>query len=156
MRPAFAALLQPGDHRAQERLEGFMDGMKRHYPGQHARTVIVRDLPYRLSTGEALLEKARMEFPDSDLLVFSSDLFATGALLSCQRMGIKVPSQLGIIGFGDYEMAKEMVPSLTTVAVPTTQIGRQAAQLILQRLKGVHDTPGKLNLGFELVARDSA
>jgi LacI family transcriptional regulator, gluconate utilization system Gnt-I transcriptional repressor len=155
-RPAFAALLQPGDHRAQERLEGFMDGMKRHYPGQHARTVIVRDLPYRLSTGEALLEKARMEFPDSDLLVFSSDLFATGALLSCQRMGIKVPSQLGIIGFGDYEMAKEMVPSLTTVAVPTTQIGRQAAQLILQRLKGVHDTPGKLNLGFELVARDSA
>ena len=155
-RPTFVALLQPGDHRAQERLEGYLEGLARHYPGQSARTVIAHDLPYRLSTGSALLEQARAQYPDSDLLVFSSDLFATGALLSCQRMGIKVPSELAIIGFGDYEMARELVPSLTTVAVPTTRIGREAAQLILQRLRGGQATPGKLNLGFELVARESA
>jgi len=49
-----------------------------------------------------------------------------------------------------------MVPSLTTVAVPTTQIGKASARLILERLRGAQDTPGKLNLGFELVARESA
>jgi LacI family transcriptional regulator, gluconate utilization system Gnt-I transcriptional repressor len=155
-RPTFAALLRPGDHRAQERLEGYLEGVARYYPGLPVRTVVARALPYRLSTGTRLLDEARAKYPDSDLLVFSSDLFATGALFACQRMGIKVPSQLGIIGFGDYEMAKEMVPSLTTVAVPTTRIGKEAAKLILQRLKGVQDTPGKLNLGFELVARESA
>jgi LacI family gluconate utilization system Gnt-I transcriptional repressor len=155
-RPTFAALLQPGDHRAQERMDGYLEGVARHYPGQTARTVVARDLPYRLSTGSALLDEARAKYPDSDLIVFSSDLFATGALLSCQRMGIGVPSQLGIIGFGDYEMAAELVPSLTTVAVPTTQIGKASAQLILQRLRGAQDTPGKLNLGFQLVVRESA
>lgn len=156
VRPAFAALLQPGDHRAQERLDGYREGMAMHYPGQPERTILDQDMPYRLTTGSTLLNKALAAYPDSDLLVFSSDLFATGALLSCQRMGIKVPAQLAIIGFGDYEMAKEMVPSLTTVAVPTTRIGSEAAQLILQRLRGVQDTPGKLNLGFQLVKRDSA
>lgn len=155
-RPTFAALLRPGDHRAQERLEGYLEGVGRYYPGQPARTVVAHDLPYSLSTGSALLDKARAQYPNSDLIVFSSDLFATGALLSCQRMGIQVPSQLGIIGFGDYEMAKEMVPSLTTVAVPTTRIGREAAQLILQRLKGGPEIPRRLNLGFELLARESA
>jgi LacI family gluconate utilization system Gnt-I transcriptional repressor len=155
-KPVFAALLQPGDHRAQERLEGYLEGLDRHYPGQPARTVIVRDLPYRLSTGRALLDEAQATYPDCDLIVFSSDLFATGALLTCQRRGVEVPARLGIIGFGDYEMAGEMVPSLTTVSVPTTRIGNEAARMILQRLKGVRDIPGKLDLGFELLARESA
>jgi len=155
-RPAFAAVLRPGDHRAQERLEGYLHGMARHYPGQPPRTVIDHDLPYRLATGSVLLDMARARYPDSDLFVFSSDHFAAGALLSCQRRGIPVPSELGIIGFGDYEMAKELVPSLTTVAVPTTRIGQEAARLILLRLKGGEPSPGRLDLGFELVARESA
>lgn len=155
-RPTFAALLQPGDHRAQERLDGYLEGLARYYPALPARTVIAHDLPYQLSTGSALLEEARVRYPDADLLVFSSDLFAAGALLSCQRMGIQVPNQLAIIGFGDYEIARHLVPSLTTVAVPTTRIGKEAAQLILQRLKGGPQSPGRLDLGFELVPRESA
>lgn len=155
-RPTFAALLQPGDHRAQERLQGYLDGVARYYPGQPVRTVVARDLPYRLGTGSALLDKARAEHPETDVLVFSSDLFATGALLTCQRRGIRVPTELAIIGFGDYEMSAETVPSLTTVAVPTTEIGKASARLILERLRGAQDTPGKLDLGFRLVARESA
>jgi len=155
-RPAFAAVLQPGDHRAQERLEGYLRGMEQHYPGQPARTHVAEDLPYRLHTGSVLLEQARAAFPDSDLFIFSSDNFAAGALLSCQRKGIEVPAELGIIGFGDYEMAQELVPSLTTVAVPTTRIGKEAARLILQRLKGGQQGSRTLDLGFQLVARESA
>ena len=155
-RPTFVASFQSGDDRAQERLEGYLEGMKRQYPGQVPRTVIAHDLAYRLSTGSVLLDMAREQYPDSDLLVFSSDLFAAGALLSCHRMGIKVPSELAIIGFGDYEISRELVPALTTVAVPTTRIGQEAARIILQRLKGGKTGPRRLDLGFDLVARESA
>jgi len=154
--PVFVASFQSGDDRAQERLEGFVEGMSVQYPGQSARTVILHDLPYRLSTGRLLLDKAREQYPDSDLFIFSSDLFAAGALLACQRSGIKVPSELAIIGFGDYEMSEELVPALTTVAVPTKRIGQDAARIILQRLKGGKAGPRKVDLGFELVARESA
>lgn len=155
-RPVFVASFQSGDDRAQERMEGYLEGMTQQYPGQSARTFILHDLPYRLNTGRLLMEKARQQYPDSDLFIFSSDLFATGALLSCQRAGIKVPSELAIIGFGDYEMSQELLPALTTVAVPTTRIGQDAARIILQRLKGGKAGPRKVDLGFELVARESA
>jgi LacI family transcriptional regulator, gluconate utilization system Gnt-I transcriptional repressor len=155
-RPAFVGSMQVGDYRAQERLEGFEKGMSLHYPGRTRRKLIVHDLPNRLSSGEQLLQLARTKFPDSDLLVFSSDLFASGALLACQRLGIKVPDSLAIMGFGDYEIARELVPALTTVAVPTTQIGERAAALILQRLRGEQPRTRKLDLGFKLVVRQSA
>lgn len=155
-RPAFIASMQPGDDRAQERLAGYLHGVQQQYPGQPARTLVVADLPYHLSSGGTLLERARQQYPDSDLLVFSSDIFAAGALLHCQRMKIDVPGQVAIIGFGDYEMASELVPSLTTVAVPTTRIGKEAAKIILRRLRGEKPGPRKLDLGFQLVARQSA
>jgi LacI family gluconate utilization system Gnt-I transcriptional repressor len=77
-------------------------------------------------------------------------------LLACQRSGIKVPSELAIIGFGDYEMSEQLVPALTTVAVPTKRIGQDAARIILQRLKGDKAGPRKVDLGFDLIARESA
>lgn len=155
-RPAFVGAIQEGDYRAQERMTGFLKGLAQHFPGQHPRTLLARDLPYRLSGGATLLERARQQHPDSDLLIFSSDLFAAGALLACERLGIQVPSALAIMGFGDYELAKELTPALTTIAVPTTRIGREAARLILQRLRGGKPGPRRLDLGFELVVRQSA
>lgn len=154
-RPAFVASMQSGDDRAQERLEGYLHGMRQYFPNQRPRQLVVDDLPYHLSSGGTLLERARKRYPDSDLLVFSSDIFAAGALLHCQRMNIDVPGQIAIIGFGDYEIAGELVPSLTTVAVPTTRIGREAAQIILRRLRGQESRPRKLDLGFRFVERQS-
>lgn len=155
-KPVFVASVRHGDDRAQERLEGFRLGLEQNYPGQVARSVLLDDLPYRLSSGGTLFQAARQQCPDSDLLVFSSDVFAAGAVLHCQRMNIRVPQDVGIIGFGDYEIASELVPALTTVAVPTTRIGQEAASIILRRLRGEKSGPRKLDLGFELLARDSA
>jgi LacI family gluconate utilization system Gnt-I transcriptional repressor len=155
-RPTFVGSLRPGDDRAQERLKGYLDGMKQDYPDQQARVVVVKHLPYNVSTGSTLLRMAREQQPDSDVLMFSSDLFASGALLACQRLGISVPSELAITGFGDYEVSRELHPALTTISVPTTQIGEEAAKIILQRIRGEKPAKRKLDLGFRLIARGSA
>lgn len=155
-RPAFAGALRPGDDRAQRRLKGYLDGMKKHYPGRQPNTVVVDNLPYSISTGGTLLQMARAQHPDCDVLMFSSDMFAAGALLSCERLGIKVPKDLAITGFGDYELAKELNPALTTISVPTTQIGEEAANLILRRIRGEKAPHRRFDLGFLLVPRGSA
>ena len=155
-KPAFIGAIRVGDDRARERLEGYEGGMKMHFSGVRPRPVISDELPYRLAAGETLLEMARARFPDSDLLIFSSDIFAAGALLSCQRRGIRVPEELALIGFGDYELSSQLVPPLTTVAVPSTRIGREAAKIILARLRGEKVGRKKIDLGFELVIRGSA
>ena len=86
----------------------------------------------------------------------ASEVRAMGALLECQRRGWAVPSRLAIAGFNDAGMAPYLVPALTTVRVPREEIGRRAARMILDRLEGRPVSPRVVDLGFEIVVRESA
>lgn len=155
-RPTFVGSLRSGDDRARERLEGYLTGVAQHYPGLQPRIVVIDELPYTMTSGRELLAVTRERYPDSDLLLFSSDLLAAGALLACQREGVAVPQTLAIIGFGDYEVASELNPGLTTIAVPTVRMGEESARILLKRLRNELPASRTLDLGFELVARSSA
>lgn len=152
----FAGAVRIGDSRAQERIHGFCDGIAQHFPRQKPRVVTAEGLPYAMSTGSTLLDMVLQAHPQTDAIVFSSDLFASGALLACQRRGIAVPGQLAISGFGDYEIARELQPALTTVAVPTMQIGEEAAKIILRCLRAEKPAARKIDLGFRIIGRESA
>lgn len=86
----------------------------------------------------------------------SADAMAVGALFECQRRGIAVPGKLAITGFDDLDIARHVVPALTTIRVPRYAIGREAARVIRERLAGRVVEPKVVDLGFELVVRDSA
>jgi LacI family transcriptional regulator len=47
-----------------------------------------------------------------------------------------VPGQVSITGFDDIELAGELSPGLTTVRVPSAEIGREAGRRLLARLAG--------------------
>ncbi len=57
-------------------------------------------------------------------------------MLECRARGIDVPGEMSIAGFDDIELAAELAPGLTTVRVPSAEIGRTAAQRLLARLAG--------------------
>ncbi|WP_431113321.1 substrate-binding domain-containing protein [Variovorax paradoxus] len=61
------------------------------------------------------------------LLICGTALQAIGAIDECRRRGIRVPEDLSITGFDDIEHAAIVVPPLTTVKVPTQDIGVLAA-----------------------------
>jgi len=73
----------------------------------------------------------------------------------CARRGIAVPGRLAVAGFGDFEVAREAHPALTTVRVPGAEMGRRAARMILDRIAGRSPTP-IVDLGFEVMLRASA
>jgi len=81
---------------------------------------------------------------------------AIGALLECQRRAWKVPDRIAIAGFNDAGLGAWLVPALTTVRIPRAEIGRRAAQMILDRLEG-RDIPDRVvDVGYEIVVRESA
>lgn len=93
--------------------------------------------------------------PRIEAVIFSNDFPAFGALSECARRAIAVPGDLAIAGFGDFEVAREAHPALTTVRVPGREMGRRAAAMILERIAG--GAPARrVDLGFEVVLRDSA
>lgn len=59
---------------------------------------------------------------------------AFGVLTEAQAMGIGVPSQLAVIGFGDFEVSRCCLPALTTTAVDGARIGRETGTLLLNLL----------------------
>jgi LacI family gluconate utilization system Gnt-I transcriptional repressor len=94
--------------------------------------------------------------PKADAIFCSSDTLAVGALTEAIRMGLRVPDDLAIAGFGDVELAAELVPSLTTVRLPRAEIGSRTADVLLARIAGTYDGPSVIDCGYEIVRRESA
>jgi LacI family transcriptional regulator len=65
------------------------------------------------------------------------DKMAERVLAACRWVQIKVPEEVGVLGLGDDELLCELtVPRLSSIALPLNEIGRQAAILMEQLLKG--------------------
>jgi LacI family transcriptional regulator, gluconate utilization system Gnt-I transcriptional repressor len=66
---------------------------------------------------------------------FANDLLATGALLQAQRLGCKVPSEVGLLGFGDFPVGRYCLGGLSTIHVDGERIGLLCADFIAQQLR---------------------
>ena len=152
-RIAFLGAALDEDRRAAQRSAGFAEAVQdlsRDPPIMHA-------VAARASTesGGRGLAQLLARYPDVDGIAFSNDALALGALFECQRRGIDVPGRLALIGFGDLDFSPWCKPSLSTIRPPRREIGTAVAEHLLQRFGGVVDTPATIDIGFELVARQS-
>jgi LacI family gluconate utilization system Gnt-I transcriptional repressor len=62
---------------------------------------------------------------------------------------------MAIAGSGDFEIASQVVPMLTTVRVPRHEIGRKAAEMLIRRFRGEEIEVTKVDMAIEIVQRDS-
>ncbi len=91
--------------------------------------------------------------PDAFFCV--SDVFAAAAINAGMGLGISIPRDLAVVGFDNIDIATMTVPTITTVAQPTYQIGAQACQLLIDQLEYHTSMPGQIILNTELILRDS-
>jgi LacI family transcriptional regulator len=140
-----------GNDRARERLAGVRETLAAR--GLLAEERIL-ETTLSLAHGRAAM-RVLLDRPagcDFTALVCGNDLLALGALLECQERGIRVPRDLSITGFDDIELAAELPPGLTTMHVPSAEIGRRAALRLLERLAG-HEVTREEQVPVELIVR---
>lgn len=154
--PTFAGSMQSGDVRALERQHGFETAMARLLPRESVRVVSSQDGHIDFDAGASLVVRVLDEHPETDVLMFSSDVFAAGALFECARRGIDIPGRLAVTGFGDFEIARHIRPGLTTVSVPNLDIGLRAGELLLDHMTRPESVAQTIDLGFSIVSRESA
>jgi LacI family transcriptional regulator, gluconate utilization system Gnt-I transcriptional repressor len=142
------------NERARQRCRGYQAALR------HAGVLVDPNLVIETTLGlrqgaeaiASLLERRR----PVQAVFFAGDVWAVGALLECKRRDWPVPQRVAIVGFDDQAMAAEVIPPLTTVRVPRAEIGRRAAEMLLDRLRGKSAGPRKkVDLGFRIVARAS-
>jgi len=98
---------------------------------------------------------ALARLPDVDAVFAANDAHAIGFMSGLRKAGVlragpAAEQPVAVVGLGDLEMGRLMAPSLSTIRVHGDAIGRTAARLILSR-----EGPRRVDLGFELVLRDS-
>jgi LacI family transcriptional regulator len=88
-------------------------------------------------------------------VVAANDDIAVGVMDFLMDSGIEVPRQVGVIGFDDSPIASQRRLKITTMRIPTKEIGRLAVRTILNRLAGKVNEPAKIVLKAELIVRQS-
>lgn len=105
-------------------------------------------------------EKATKDFlkaPDPPTAMFAANILTTlGALRAIEDLGLRIPEDIALIGFDDFELAHVLRPRFTLVRQPAAELGRRAAQMLFERLDdGDHTEPRRIILPTELVVRES-
>ena len=104
---------------------------------------------------DGLAELMRRSKKKIDAVFCSSDLLALGVLTEARALGLQVPRQLAVVGFGDLDFAADLEPALTTVHIKGAAIGQQAAQFIVERAEGRPVAERVIDIGFSIIERQS-
>jgi LacI family transcriptional regulator len=137
---------------SNERLAGYRDALAE--VGRPYARSLVRRADFREDGGykatRALLELVN----PPDALFIANNLMTLGALHAIQDLGVRVPHDLGLVGFDDSPAADLTRPRLTVVAQPTYEIGRVAGELLLAA--AADRAPEHVVLAPSLIVRESS
>ncbi|AGX44201.1 LacI family DNA-binding transcriptional regulator [Clostridium saccharobutylicum] len=110
---------------------------------------------YTFKTGYNLMIKALKNKNRPTAFFIANDAMAIGAYKAISEAGLSVPNDISIIGFNDQPSAKYMVPSLTTVRIPSEYLGNAAVDLLLENINGNREYNKKVIIPTEFKIRES-
>ena len=100
------------------------------------------------------VQQLLMRRRDFTAVVCFNDITAIGCVRALHDAGLKVPSDVSVLGFDDIQSASYCVPSLTTIRQPLVQMGMLAANLLLKKMAKDRQ-PDTVKVDPELVIRES-
>lgn len=119
---------------AKERLVGYLRALSDH--GILYDDSLVISGSYEFATGYRALDTLLSQ-PDAPTAVFTTNYdFTIGLVTAARERGIRIPDELDIFGFDCVEICTMLQPPLPVVQQPEAEIGRIAAELMIQRLEG--------------------
>ena len=101
----------------------------------------------------ALRERAQGRLP---AVISSNAVVTLRVVASMARLGWRLGTDVGLVGFDDTEWSPYIGPGLTTIAQPTDELGRLAAGCLMERLKGLDLPPRQILLSGRLLPRGSS
>ena len=158
-------LIQAG-HRRIGHIHGqpWMDASRDRLKG-YRRALAEADIPFdpdlvrpgnwEPSAGyERTLELMALDRPPTAIFC-ANDMMALGCYDALKERGLGIPDDVSVVGYDDREIAQFMRPPLTTVLLPHFEIGRQAAEMIIDRTMGSGERRPQIKVECPLIVRQS-
>jgi LacI family transcriptional regulator len=135
----------------QERVEGYKQAIRR--AKLRPRICIIGPTSGTISEQ---LPGLMASDPRPTAIFVTSDLSTMHVLRELQRTKVKVPQQMALIAFDDFDAATLLTPQMTVIRQPVVELGREAVSLLLKRIEGTRRSAGEqVILKTELVVRES-
>ena len=140
---------------SNKRMLGYMDALKKHNLNYDER--LVMRFTNNNEANEELISSMLFSRNRPDGVFASVEKLAISTFNVCQRLKIKIPKQLKIIGFSNMEISSLLNPSLSTITQPAFEIGRQAALQLFRYVekKNRNNIHEKIILKSTLIPRGS-
>ena len=139
-----------------ERLRGYKQALADHRIAPDPKLIITKNLSEDagIEAAEHILKMKHR--PDA---VFSAnDACAVYCMRTLKQAGIKIPDEIGFVGFNNDPMSKVVEPNLTTVNYPGYAMGEAAATQLINHLNGISNirSTNIIILRSELIIRESS
>jgi DNA-binding LacI/PurR family transcriptional regulator len=103
-----------------------------------------------------LIKKLLSEKIKIDVFCVWDDRLTIGAYKALYESGVRIPSDIAIVGYDDIEISEYLFPPLTTIRQPKYRIGKEAAKILLKNIESTNDQEIKrVVLKPELIIRNS-
>jgi LacI family transcriptional regulator len=138
---------------AKGRLEGYKKALKKYGIPFDDALVTVGDIDVKdgYERTKQLLEKG-LNFT----AIFAyNDMMAFGAMQAIKEKGLRIPEDIGLVGYDDIPFASLISPPLTTIRLKKQDLGVESVKLLLSRINGNRKKTKKVMLGVELQIRES-
>jgi LacI family transcriptional regulator len=138
----------------RERCQGFRQaaaaaGVVLDEPADHAAEPTVAE-------GRQLMHRLLEQSDEPPTAVFAhNDAMAIGAIEALTEHALRCPEDVSVIGYNDMPLVEYLNPTLSTVRMPTGEVGRVAVHTMLAALSDAHDSLASIALQPTLVARGS-
>ncbi|MGK2925984.1 MAG: LacI family DNA-binding transcriptional regulator [Lysobacterales bacterium] len=138
---------------SRDRLTGFERAMQS--AGLKVKPQRVLQSEYNLQGGERGAQELLLQKSRPSAIFCFSDEIAFGCMYALRQSGLRVPTDISVIGFDDIRFARYFDPPLTTIAQPTEAIGATCASLLFDLIEGRAPPEMRHILPHELVVRAS-
>lgn len=135
------------------RLQGFKRALKAHGISADDERIYFDDCT--LQGGERTAERIMQGKELPQALFCVSDEMAAGAIHRFLDSGVRVPQDIGVMGFDNISTAQILRPKLSTVAQPIEEIGASSVRLLIDQIENKNSAPSNITLAHQVILRAS-
>lgn len=118
---------------SRNRYNGYRDALRKHKLPQRDEWVVTAEYSQSEGTERAYQLMALRERPDA--IFAASDRIAIGVHWALRQLGYRMPDDVALLGFSDLGVSGLLDPPLSSIAQPSFEMGRQAAELLLELIE---------------------
>ena len=118
--------------RARDRKNGVIKALQKHGLEYHASLFV--ESAYSHPNGRETFKQLYSQSLKPTAIICGNDVLAMGAMFEADAQGVKIPDQLSVTGFDNLPITEHLKPALTTIDVPSEEMGAEAAKAIITNL----------------------